>query len=294
MEQISKKEIPATLKGIAAEINRTLCGIQRSTMRVGQLLDAAKGFFEKGAEWIEWANNEFGIGKVQVYRLVKVYETFGKDARFEGVAMRVLYALATQDDPRIIVDAAEAAEKGELDTNWIKEKTSPKKAESAPKAPANPENSEGPNDPENDEKGAGEPEIKPAAPVVLPSLTKPTTAPEAATPVNPEGAQAGANAGAAVSESLAALVSEVKELRALIVAKDAEIAGLKAAPKETGKQALPTLPHLFSKNPGIVLGLDGETTDAEINARVRELIVLFKGNEEAVGLIQRARMALKD
>ena len=83
----------STLTAIEGDIKR-LSAVAGSALRVGGLLVLAREHHKSQAAFLEWADANVGIKKAQAYRLIKVHQVFGEDARFQGVAMRVLNMLA--------------------------------------------------------------------------------------------------------------------------------------------------------------------------------------------------------
>ena len=124
--------IPAItrIEEITQEINIKLETIQTESIQVGLLLKEAKEEFTESdksyADFIEYCGNEFSIGKAQASKLMKVASVFAEDSRFNGVAMRVLYALATGANDDQMERAAAFAENGSLTTAICNQLLNPK------------------------------------------------------------------------------------------------------------------------------------------------------------------------
>lgn len=101
------------MQEIVAEINTKLDVIQQESVSVGKLLIEAKEELQadgkKYADFIVWCGEQFNIGKAQASKLMKVATVFDEDERFKGVAMRVLYQLATTATPDQMDRAADFA-----------------------------------------------------------------------------------------------------------------------------------------------------------------------------------------
>lgn len=260
-----------TLGEFRKAIASSLDSIQSESIKVGTLLMQSKYLFASGADWESWVKNEFGLARAQAHKLVKVAGVFGMDARFRGVAMRVLYVLAQQDDAILTNKAAEAAKQGLLNTAWINAQLTP----AAKPAPVKAEE-QAPAD-----ASKGTPAQAPAAPA-NPAAPVPVVKAEPSQPAPEKAEQAPAEQ------------SELARLTAIIEQQAREIARLTQALSEAGKAAavLPIVPHLRSANPAIVLGLFGEVGVADVASRKRDLVKLYKGNNEAVELIVAAAESL--
>lgn len=135
-------QVISRMQEIVLEINSKLDVIQKESLSVGDLLNEANEEFKehgkKSADFLAWCKAEFSIGKAQAYKLMKVSTFFKDDNRFTGVAMRVLYTLATEASDLELEKAAEFAESGTLtsavvDTLLNPEKVgTPKKEENKP------------------------------------------------------------------------------------------------------------------------------------------------------------------
>ena len=136
-EMIEKEERLEDLDMLATTIRLELANAQKSFLTVGRcLVEANESIKANGGnqkEFLDWANDHCEIKKAQAYKLMKVYKDFGDSSDFNGVAMRVLYAL-TGAKPEQVESARELAKEGKLDTqalDGIMMKEAPKK-ETAP------------------------------------------------------------------------------------------------------------------------------------------------------------------
>jgi len=110
------------LDALAITITEELESAQKSFLKVGECLcNASDRLGEEGkksSDLVTWAEKNCGIKKAQMYKLMKVYETFGDNTAFKGVSMRVLYTL-THQPADVVEEAKEKAAKGSLDTNTL-------------------------------------------------------------------------------------------------------------------------------------------------------------------------------
>ena len=110
------------LDALATTISEELESAQRSFLKVGECLCNASDRLaedgKKAIELISWAEKYCGIKKAQMYKLMKVYETFGDSTAFNGVSMRVLYTL-THQPADVVEEARVKAEKGSLDSGTL-------------------------------------------------------------------------------------------------------------------------------------------------------------------------------
>ena len=110
------------LDDLALNIRQELASAQKSFLVVGKLLKQAnetlKADGKKQSDFVAWSKDNCGILKAQAYKLMKVYETFGDESDFDGISMRVLYTLSSQND-EIVEKARELAKEGKLDTNAL-------------------------------------------------------------------------------------------------------------------------------------------------------------------------------
>ncbi|QBJ01064.1 hypothetical protein [Aeromonas phage HJG] len=138
LEAIKAEPAKTRLDEIVSEVCQALDNIQSESIRVGLLLTEANQEFkdkgEKGAVFLDWCFNNFSIKKAQAYKLMKVAEVFGSDKVWSGVAMRVLYALATQATEEELEKAKELAANGSLTTTMLNVILAPK-PEVTPTAP---------------------------------------------------------------------------------------------------------------------------------------------------------------
>lgn len=128
------------MQEITNEIAIRLDNIQSESMEVGKLLkEALEEIKEQGGkqpDFVQYCKDNFAISKAQAYKLMKISETFGEDKRFVGVAMRVLYSLASQATEEEIEKAAEFAENGTLNTAIVNQLLNPVPAQ--PEVPTAP------------------------------------------------------------------------------------------------------------------------------------------------------------
>ncbi|ABM63397.1 hypothetical protein Era103g07 [Erwinia phage Era103] len=118
---------------IALEIRAHLDNIGTAYLSVGKALNEAREDFDKQQDFLDWVASEFGIQKAQTYKLMKVGKVFGTDERFAGVAMRVLSVLAAHvDDAAVMERAADAAAKGDLDSQALTKILAPAKINMVP------------------------------------------------------------------------------------------------------------------------------------------------------------------
>ena len=136
-EMVEKEERLEDLDMLATTIRLELANAQKSFLIVGRcLVEANESIKANGGnqkEFLDWANDHCEIKKAQAYKLMKVYKDFGDSSDFNGVAMRVLYAL-TGATTEQVESARELAKEGKLDTqalDGIMMKEAPKK-ETAP------------------------------------------------------------------------------------------------------------------------------------------------------------------
>ncbi|AWD90681.1 hypothetical protein [Pseudomonas phage Achelous] len=280
IENTNFADLPAAtrMEEIVIEINQSLDNIQTESVKVGKLLTEANCEFKeqgkKGADFLEWAFTHFSIKKAQAYKLMTVAEHFGADDRFQGVSMRVLYALATQADDDVIDKAAELAANNSLTTTTLNLLLNPAPVE--PKKQQIDENkNEGdaallnvPNAPESTPSGVQQ---TPSAPVA-----------DGAGVAGNEANEALASANAALLEQVAALTAQLKEMQ-------------EAQVRFNASKAAPSLPQFKHKNPCVVLGLseDDAKSATKIKAAFRGLVSAGYGNEhEAFDKLVAARDSL--
>jgi len=117
---------------------------QASFMKIGECLCHAKDrLMEEGlkqADVVKWSDDNCGIKKAQMYKLISVFENFGGNTDFQGVSMRVLSRLTQKEIPKeVIEDARAAAIKGALDTPMLEKILRDNEPE--PKEPKEPKSS---------------------------------------------------------------------------------------------------------------------------------------------------------
>lgn len=102
---------------VAAEIITLLNDIGSNYLKIGALLAEGKEDFDNQRDFLEWADDTFGIKKAQCYNLMNIARVFATRKEFSGVAMRVLLMLVPFADEGELMDkAADLAAVGELDT----------------------------------------------------------------------------------------------------------------------------------------------------------------------------------
>lgn len=284
--------IPHDLPAIEREISKSLDRIQSESIRVGCLLAAGKTSIGNTQDWLTWAKDKFALGKAQVYKLVKVAETFKGDSRFTGVAMRVLYCLATQASPNEVEHAAKAAKDGNLDTRWINlhvlkqaEPASPAPAPASPAAAADPIAQAHAAPAQSAEQAHAEPA---SAPTDIPF--------DVDTPSN-DGDDSEPLSAPVLDVTLASLTAELTAIRMQLAESQAEVRRLTeqlTAKADRNQTTLPVLPHLRSDSMHVRLGLTDEQAKdtAFVGHRFRELAKAYAGNSEAISLLTQARESI--
>lgn len=286
-------KVISRMQEITIEINSKLDVIQKESVSVGSLLKEAlqclKDEGKKQADFLEYCKNEFSIGKAQAYKLMKVAEVFEDDARFKGVAMRVLYTLATTATDEQMEKAAEFAASGTLNTAVVNQLLYPE----APQAPAPAPAPETPEEAEEKQEEANQslnslPEV-----ADLPQQEQEDDipfdmgdTPAATAPAAPVSAPAAAE--------VEGLNNELAELRAALEAANELIKSLQAE-KVTAKPAAPMLPQFKNACYYARLGLGQiEARDAaKVRKAFRELIKCGYGDgHDAFKLLTEAKDAL--
>lgn len=277
---------------VAVEIRSLLEVIGTSYLKVGSLLNEARGDFEAQKEFLGWAEAEFGIKKAQCYNLMNVARVFDGDCRFEGVAMRVMLALVPHaDSGEIMEQAAELARDGKLDTAAVNALTGKqpkptvtteaganaaiagiKQAQAAQEAAEEPQSADEADAPfDTEERTVG----------LNPAIVAPYAAPLD-------------NAANAENERTAALLETIKQLNATIADMQAKL-NERTSERETRKSAAPMLPQFKSKCMYARLGLSAEEAEkkAAVSKARRELVKLGYGEgHDAYALITEAVEAL--
>lgn len=278
---------------VAAEIITLLNDIGSNYLKIGALLAEGKEDFDNQRDFLEWADDTFGIKKAQCYNLMNISRVFATRKEFSGVAMRVLLMLVPfADDGELMDKAADMAAVGELDTaaaNQLLGK--PAKGAVSPALAAVKQALAAQQATQEADSQARE--ITQPAPTSAPQAESASDVPfdteEAATPapattvapVVPDAIQEG-------------LLSELKKLREDNAALSARILELTAT-RETKKASAPMLPQFKSKCMYARLGLSVEQSMslAAVNKAKRELVKLGYGDgHDAWPLIQEAVEAL--
>lgn len=291
-------KVISRMQEITIEINSKLDVIQKESVSVGSLLKEAlqclKDEGKKQADFLEYCKNEFSIGKAQAYKLMKVAEVFEDDARFKGVAMRVLYTLATTATDEQMEKAAEFAASGTLNTAVVNQLLYPE----APQAPAPTPAPETTEEAEEKQEEANQslnnlPEV-----ADLPKQEQEDDIPfdmgdAPAAPATSVEAQMTKH-DAMQEANVSGLESEISELRAALEAANELIKSLQAD-KVTAKPAAPMLPQFKNACYYARLGLGQiEARDAaKVRKAFRELIKCGYGDgHDAFKLLTEAKDAL--
>lgn len=256
---------------VAAEIITLLNDIGRNYLKIGALLAEGKEDFDNQRDFLEWADDTFGIKKAQCYNLMNISRVFATRKEFSGVAMRVLLMLVPfADDGELMDKAADMAAVGELDTaaaNQLLGK--PAKGAVSPALAAVKQALAAQQATQDADSQARE-------------ITQPAPAPApTAAPAVPDAIQEG-------------LLSELKKLREDNASLHARILELTAT-RETKKASAPMLPQFKSKCMYARLGLSVEQSMSlsAVNKAKRELVKLGYGEgHDAWPLIQEAVEAL--
>lgn len=138
LEESSKSDsVFDKLESCATKISELLAARMQNSLDLGLVLTEAKEQFSKQADFLKWAKEACNLGKSQVYKWVKVYEVFGAEPAFRGVAMSVLYHLASLGNESPEFKAAEQVldDGGTLDLPELKQIIADCSPEPAP-APA--------------------------------------------------------------------------------------------------------------------------------------------------------------
>lgn len=280
-------------ESVAFEIRSLLDNIGQSYLKVGTLLIEARQDFENQAEFLAWAAEEVGIKKAQCYNLMKIAKTFDADQRFNGVAMRVMLALAEHaGDDTIMSKAAELAADGDLSTATLAALVAPAK----PKKPAE-ERHEAANEtfkemytaqgvpddnaPTNDGDDLPWDNTEDAQEAHSEAQSQPEATTQT-TPKEPE------------SDRIAGLLSLIETLKATNQQMAEELAAQRSE-RTAKKAAAPMLPHFKHKSFPVRLGLteDEAAKKTNVNKAKRELVKAGYGEgHEAWAFINEAVEAL--
>ena len=283
---------PRTLPELEQDIKRNLQQIANSALRIGGLLALGREFHETQAQFLEWADKQFTLGKAQVYKLMSIHQQFGEDARFKGVAMRVMAQLSGAP-AEVKEKAAKLAEAGKLDS---------KAAEALTKAPKVIEHGTGEagealttdqiaslvtvNPAPEGEKSGAEGEV--------PFDTGAESQAGKPTPQGTATAQEAQVLDAKTSTETDKLLAKINEL----MEQNGELQAQLAALTKPKKQAVaaPMLKQFKHADPCIVLGLSQEEgkVKKDVKGAVRELSAIWNAdtNAEAWALINKAAEAL--
>ena len=230
------------MQEITIEINSKLDNIQNDSLSIGKLLSEAKeeilGNGGSAKEFLAYCATEFSLSKSQAYKLVKVSEVFADDHRFKGVAMRVLYSLASNGTPEHMDTAARFAENDSLTMAIVNEilglvPKEPVKEQEAPKVT---------------------PEVKSEQQAAIDEALN--NVPTVDTPAVQQSAPVDDNESPWEEGEKNSLSSEIAELRGALQAANEMIKSLQAEKVTHNKAAsVPMLPQFKSKCAYAVLGL---------------------------------------
>lgn len=279
------ENVVSVREAATAEIKAHLETIGASYLKVGTLLNELRGDFENQREFLAYVEEEFSIKKAQCYNLMNVARCFEGDARFKGVAMRVMLSLIPFADESGIMDkAAELAAEGKLDSKAVN-------ALVAPSKPSKPEASQS----QGEESKAAESdaqEAKQAPQEESSAETGDSSAPwddEEEAPSQPKAAPLD-NAATADNAAMAGLLDQISKLTEQLQAANNRIAELTST-RESKKATAPMLPQFKSKCFYARLGLSAEEAEKKtaVNKAKRELVKLGYGEgHEAWELISEA------
>ena len=255
---------------VAIEIRAHMDSIGTSYLTIGKALNEVREDFETAADFLSWTQAEFGLGKAQAYNLMKVSDTFGNDARFKGVAMRVLMVLARHvEDDAVMTRAAAKAASGDLDSKAIADILAPA-AKAAPVVAK-----QAPNMAANDGHAAQAPEVSVSTLPDEEGVEVPEVA--QASPVQDKPANADVT-----TERERGLISLVQSLRDVIAGMQEDMRKM-GTERDSKVKAAPMLPQFKSKCLYARLGLSAEEAqDAKaVKKAQRELVKLGYGEGHA-------------
>lgn len=273
---MSDKPAITRIEEITEEISIKLDAYQNNAIDIGALLiEAKEELLESGKKYqdfLDYCADNFNIGKAQASKLMRVSLVFTEDTRFKGVAMRVLYALATGATPEQMDKAAEFAENGTLNTAVVNQLLHPRPVSRIDK-PAS-------NDIECDNEALEE------ALSIISNLP--------GTPKVKELQQGDNVATVTLPESEAqGFINEIAELRKLLDESNAKVIELLNKGITHNKKAqAPLLPQFTHKLPYVVLGLSKSESLIEANVRkaFRSLVSCgYCDGHEAFCLLKDAR-----
>lgn len=281
---------PRTLTEVESAIHAAFAVQHRYGMQVGVLLGSAREFLPDNSAWLAWAREKFSIGKAQVYKLVKVAETFGRDKRFSKAPATALYSLAAQGTAEQIEQAAKLAGDGKLTVQAVDLLLNPEPVakDNAKTKPDSVSQSE------QDQ-------------TIVPRVTRMQDVPwgnessgenegSGGTTAVPESApQPVKQAQSQADATMADLVREISELRKQLAAAVQEASALRA---EKDRKTIPTqapmLPHFLSTDMHIRLGLTHTEAADKDNVRLaaRDILKLYRGNAVVTEAITQAKEIL--
>lgn len=287
---------PRTLTEVESAIHAAFAVQHRYGMQVGVLLGSAREFLPDNSAWLAWAREKFSIGKAQVYKLVKVAETFGRDKRFSKAPATALYSLAAQGTAEQIEQAAKLAGEGKLTVQAVDLLLNP--------VPVVKDNSKTKSDSCTQSE-----QVQPVVPRVTRMQDVPwgnessgenegsdstATATESASTLVKQGASA-PNLVHSVDAAMADMVREISELRKQLAAAVQEASALRAEKdRKTIPDQAPMLPHFLSSDMHIRLGLTHAEAADKDNVRLaaRDILKLYRGNAAVTEAITQAMETL--
>ncbi|WQZ01148.1 hypothetical protein CPT_Premi_008 [Proteus phage Premi] len=264
---------------IRNEVNALLDNIGASYLRIGELLNEARGDFDNQRDFLSWVEDEFSIKKSQCFNLMKVSLHFKDNESFQKVSMRVLLALIPYMDDNDIMRRAEVlALRGDLTTNSLniilgKPETKVKETQAEPE--------------KTQEKSAQlqsvpQEEIKEENKIPFePDVEEKVSEPKAQPIESQENADN--TAMKALLEQIKTLTEQNRELQERIISL--------SSVRETKKATAPMLPQFKSSCMYARLGLSAEeaTKKTAVNKAKRELVKLGYGEgHEAWDFIKEA------
>lgn len=296
------------LDSLAEQIDRLLAERAANTLALGKALTDAKALFDKGADFIAWAEKACNLKRAQVFKWIKVYSAFGGEPLFNGVAMRVLYTLTGYaEDSEVFQEACKVLDAGEtLDSKRLTAIIQEVEEANKPAPAPEPEPVTEPELVETEGAGALDDETAPwnvaEAQEDAQELTEEeerhlfgldrNDAPEAAE--EPEQAPSAPTVNPPVQASeLTRRDRMIEELQQQIKELTEALARAQAT-QEAATPQLPPLPQFDQACPFAVLGLsrDAEGDAAAIKKAHRALAKLYSGQPEVSEKLMNARKAL--
>jgi len=282
------------LASLSDRIHDLLAERMANTLAIGEALAKAKALFSKGSDFLKWADNACQLKKAQVYKWIKVWETFGGEPLFNGVAMRVLYTLTGYDESSdVYTEAVKVLDSGEvLDskrlTAIIQDYDAPKSSPAPVTEPALVESDNAPaHAPESPSDAAEEGQEQEGGSPWEEEVSQPEAETEPSPMDDPAPAPVSASELTRRDRQIEELTARVAELTRLL-----EEAQKQA--KHPAVAQLPPLPQFDQACPFAVLGLSQEAAGdaAAIKRAHRALAKLYNGQPEVSEKLMNARLAL--